>query len=288
MGKTCKGCLEFLSYDSYTPSKNIKDGYENKCRDCRREQRRRNAPTSKCIQCHKDFKSAKRQKYCSVECVGISRRRRALVLCSYCKEDVEITKYKVGKQEDYYCDMTCKAKHDSIRMRGKGNFNYDRIEYACDGCSAVFKMVPSRLVQKYSFCSYECYKGNIGKFYSGENNPQWNHSLTEEERIIGRNYPEYTEWRNKVFARDKYTCRKCEDDKGGNLEAHHILNYSEREDLRTDIDNGITLCKDCHKEFHIRYGFTGNNENQLEEYLNPKNPKANEAFLFCKEMATAR
>ena len=61
---------------------------------------------------------------------------------------------------------------------------------------------------------------------------------------------EYKNWRYDVFLRDGFTCQKCGDDKGGNLEAHHIKSFSKYPKLRFIINNGITYCKDCHKLEH--------------------------------------
>lgn len=82
-------------------------------------------------------------------------------------------------------------------------------------------------------------------------------------------------WRIAVFERDRYTCQCCGDKRGGNLEAHHINNYSSNELLRFDIDNGITLCGKCHNprykgSFHNEYGTKDNNEHQLKEYIENK------------------
>lgn len=64
-----------------------------------------------------------------------------------------------------------------------------------------------------------------------------------------RGTPEYQEWRRGVFQRDEYTCQKC-GQIGGNLNAHHIKKFKDFPKQRYDIDNGLTLCIDCHKEEH--------------------------------------
>lgn len=69
----------------------------------------------------------------------------------------------------------------------------------------------------------------------------------------GRRTKEYKEWRDAVFQRDNYTCQRC-GKRGGALNAHHILRYRNNESHRTDIDNGITLCTECHKSVHREEG----------------------------------
>ena len=60
---------------------------------------------------------------------------------------------------------------------------------------------------------------------------------------------EYKLWREAVYQRDNFTCQAC-GQKGGELNAHHIKAYALYPDLRTSIENGVTLCKDCHKAVH--------------------------------------
>jgi len=58
----------------------------------------------------------------------------------------------------------------------------------------------------------------------------------------------YTEWRNKVFERDNYTCQVCFI-KGGCLEAHHIKPWAKYHELRYIVSNGLTVHKGkCHKK----------------------------------------
>ena len=72
----------------------------------------------------------------------------------------------------------------------------------------------------------------------------WEKTIQDE-----RKKPAYKEWRIAVFERDNYTCAHC-GKVGGNLNAHHIKPYAEYPELRLDINNGITLCEECHRKVH--------------------------------------
>lgn len=56
-------------------------------------------------------------------------------------------------------------------------------------------------------------------------------------------------WKNSVFSRDNFTCQVC-GQYGGKLNAHHIKSFNNYPELRQDINNGITLCVNCHKKCH--------------------------------------
>lgn len=79
----------------------------------------------------------------------------------------------------------------------------------------------------------------------------------------------YNTWKKDVLKRDNYTCQLC--GKTGEetiLNVHHIERYADNEKLRTDINNGITLCCNCHNKIF-------NKEKEYEEYFkkligNPK------------------
>jgi len=103
----------------------------------------------------------------------------------------------------------------------------------------------------------------------GKEHWNWNKDKTDEEREIGRNYPEYTDWRTAVHERDSYTCQKC-GGKHGELNAHHIDGYAANPELRTTLSNGITLHADEHNDLHHQYGHDVGREN-LEKWLNEVN-----------------
>ncbi|MBU0958537.1 MAG: hypothetical protein KKB31_01200 [Nanoarchaeota archaeon] len=74
----------------------------------------------------------------------------------------------------------------------------------------------------------------------------------EGYKIEYRNSNIQKEWSDLVKQRDEYQCIKC--NSGENPEAHHINGINENIYLAWDLDAGITLCKDCHKEVHKELG----------------------------------
>jgi len=112
-----------------------------------------------------------------------------------------------------------------------------------------------------------CLKHDLNVARVGPASPAWKESLTDKDRADTRNFPEYREWREEVYKRDDYTCQYCGDSIGGNLNAHHIEDYSNNPELRTTLSNGITLCKKCHRNFHHQYGNKINTLEQLEEWM---------------------
>lgn len=105
---------------------------------------------------------------------------------------------------------------------------------------------------------------------SGSNSHWWKGGITGKNELA-RKSKEFKLWRKLVFTKDDYTCQRCKkQSKRGerlSLHPHHILNFAEYLKLRFDISNGITLCENCHKEFHKIYGTSHNTHNQLKEFL---------------------
>lgn len=96
--------------------------------------------------------------------------------------------------------------------------------------------------------------------------PNWKGGIIPSYILI-RTSKKYERWRSEVFIRDNFTCQKCKDKTGGNLNAHHIKPFIKLLDEVKkylplfnlydgamlysplwDISNGITLCQKCHKK----------------------------------------
>lgn len=93
----------------------------------------------------------------------------------------------------------------------------------------------------------------------GKENNKWNGGISKIDKIC-RKMLEYKRWRELVFLRDKYTCRGCGNNKcyvtahhiesfSGILKNYKIINTEQARDCSDlwDINNGLTLCEDCHK-----------------------------------------
>jgi len=107
--------------------------------------------------------------------------------------------------------------------------------------------------------------GIITPHLKGNKHYNWKGGITLEIRKI-RASIEFKSWRESVFIRDNFTCQKTEI-RGNKLHAHHIKNFGQYPESRFVIDNGITLSKIAHIEFHSKYGYKNNTKEQLEEFL---------------------
>ena len=99
---------------------------------------------------------------------------------------------------------------------------------------------PSRMGRKFT----EETKRKLSEQKLGEKNPSWRGGRTSiTERIRGSR--EYKLWKQAVFERDNRICIWCGSKK--DIEADHIKRFSLYPELRFAIDNGRTLCHECHK-----------------------------------------
>jgi len=109
------------------------------------------------------------------------------------------------------------------------------------------------------------WKINISKGQQGNKSHFRKGGVTEVSKLIRESF-KYNKWRQDVFIRDSFICQEC-GQIGGELEVHHIKSFSILiEEVKInlplfnlydgamiynplwDLSNGITYCKECHKE----------------------------------------
>ena len=76
----------------------------------------------------------------------------------------------------------------------------------------------------------------------------WNRGTGDPEKIRDaiRHSKEYIEWRMAVFQLDGFMCVIGGKEHGNKLQADHIKPFAHFPELRFDINNGRTLCVECH------------------------------------------
>lgn len=127
---------------------------------------------------------------------------------------------------------------------------------------------------------------NDARVVAGSSHGMWKGGVKLLNSTI-RGCKEYKDWRVSVFIRDDYTCRDCCKRGAVRIHAHHLkpfteilseLNIKSLDDAIKceklwNINNGITLCKECHIERHKEEDLKYNNLNGSTN--SPKGNKIN-------------
>ena len=191
-----------------------------------------------------------------------------LRICSSCGQECLVPSGRTTS----FCSKSCALKghsvsnttKDRISKANKGKTPWNKVGVSCYSDKALANIKAAAKNRKQRDVSG---KNNPMYGRTGKKHPRWNPNLTDEERLVKRRYPKYIDWRNKVFERDNYTCMCCGDATGGNLTAHHKESYNSAPELRTTLENGITLCEYCHKNFHHQFGYGNNTKKQFYYWL---------------------
>lgn len=182
-------------------------------------------------------------------CRECSYKKTAKALCKYTIEDVRKAFYESG----------CELLSDTY------NTTNDVLNYKCVcGNKSEIRFSTFLLGARCMNCAIE---NRVG-----ENNYQWKPDKTDEERLKGRKFREYAIWRRRVFERDNYTCGCCRQ-YGGGLSAHHLDGWHWCVEKRLDVDNGVTLCNECHNDFHTEFGKRDNTKEQYVFWLKHRQSK---------------
>ena len=182
-----------------------------------------------CKQCGKEFedKPSRKRKYCSHSC-QLSYRNKTVKMSSDTK--------------------------DKIRNTLKDNIPWNRGKK----CPQISKGLTGRKLSKEHIEKIS----EIGKTRTGSKNSCWRGGLTPLNSMI-RESDKNKAWIHDILKRDGFTCQNCRQ-VGGTLHVHHIKYFStivkeyniqslQEAFLCEELwlrENGVTLCKKCHKQSH--------------------------------------
>lgn len=215
-----------------------------------------------CPHCYKEMK---RELFLGENNIRYSSK---IIKCKQCGKEFFRTESQIKQNGQNFCCKKCFDLWRSENLSGKNSPFWDREIVKCCQCGIEFEITHfAKNRNNNYYCSQDCYSKWRSENIRGENSPSWKPELTQEERENRRCGIGIPQWRQEVYERDNYTCQCCGDDRGGNLNAHHLNGYNWDKEHRTDIDNGVTLCNKCHKKFHDEYGYGNNTKEQFEEFL---------------------
>lgn len=186
-----------------------------------------------------------------------------IVQCNTCHKDIEKTEKDIrnSRSGKLFCGNSCAAKWRNVAIL-KGIKKPKYSEYLRNNNPSKKPEVIAKIVSKRKKNgTYKISKEHIQKlidgrkgmivwnyglkgFMAGDKHPNWKGGKSKEyhHKTWCR---EYKEWRMGVFTRDNFTCQNC-----GKvniyLTAHHIKSWTHFPDLRYVVNNGRTLCEECH------------------------------------------
>lgn len=243
---------------------------------CSHKSRRRNFIKTKCLLCGASVERYPSQisnkVFCSRSCsVKYNKKyHNEILTCSICGERFTRMKSAIKGKENHYCSYGCADIGWGINHGGEKHHNFTSVELKCAQCGKGVLRKRCRAMQGGNFfCSQRCQGDWMSENLTGENNPRYNPKLTEEERLQERNLEGYAEWRLAVYKRDDFTCQIC-GDKKERLNAHHLDAYMWDVENRTNVENGVTLCKVCHSEYHKIHGRGKNTKEEFYNYIKSK------------------
>lgn len=177
------------------------------------------------------------------------------IICTICSKKFKIKSYRATLAK--YCSQVCygiscrgivpksafkKGRHPSPKTEFKSGVRHRYFGKASPASGKHWKHPPSTIYNQ---------KDKPKLMIRGINHWNWQGGITPESKRE-RNKLEHKLWREAIFKRDNYTCVLCGATKVY-LNADHIKPFALYPELRLSLDNGRTLCVNCH-ELSDTYG----------------------------------
>ena len=190
-----------------------------------------------CDNCNKDFEqyaiyyNRAKLHCCTLKCRDEYRIKIHLRKCLYCGKEYH---RRLEQKEHKYCSIG----HQKLA-------NEDTVIKVCEVCWVDYE-IPKAREGISRFCSDECRKIELGRVASSRIanlHPNYKGLKDEDRPDMSR----LLTWGLAIKRRDK-VCTKC--GATDNLHAHHKIPYKVDRSKMFELDNGITLCSECHAREH--------------------------------------
>ena len=212
----------------------------------------KNRVTITCVNCGEihEIKASRlnksRRHFCSATCrdtfCGKEKRKYPLLVgnCLYCGGEI-IAKYPgMNKASRKFCSYSCNTSYKNKNLP----VSKERRKKASERMKNLWLNEAYRKKM-----SSEERKNKLSNINSGSKSHFWIDGRTDKNRTL-RSCAKYKDWRKAVFLRDNFTCQVCKKRNVAGLNlvlnADHIKPWSQFPELRFDINNGRTLCLECH------------------------------------------
>jgi HNH endonuclease len=194
----------------------------------------------------------KRKKYCSIKCRDLSKvgnipwnKGTGKIIkrfCVVCGNPFSFAAGDLKFKKRIYCSKDCACSVNSKKRIGT------KVPYK------PHKNMAGRVFSHKEDCSCFRHGGKVwNKGLPPEQQANWQGGLAELHEGA-RKAPEYKIWRKAVKERDGWKCIWCGSKE--RLEVDHIKSFADYPEVRFAIDNGRTLCHNCHVTTD-NYGYKG-------------------------------
>ena len=183
-----------------------------------------------CVLCKKEFRDWRYHKFCSLKCAVDFKRQNIKVKCKWCGKVYFVTKTRLKYTK--YCSKKC---FDCAQKE-------PRKKIKCNNCGKIIiRRIGKLKGHKKHFCCRKCYLVfNRGK----------NHYEYKELKHLTHDGYKLDRWAMDVKKRDGYICRECGCKNSSYIQAHHIKDVLNNNNLKFNINNGVSLCIKCHAKKH--------------------------------------
>ena len=191
-------------------------------------------------------------------------------LCRQCSQrKVKATsKQEMSKYPNVNFNDKIIYRFKKVKSRGAGERVHYRVN--CKFCGRDKGYV------RRSLFNTRCYKCTMTKDrkikisaqQQGISVNDWKGYISPENTRI-RQSEKGREWRYNIMVKANFTCDITKQ-QGIELHVHHLYSFNSYPEKRFELDNGVCLCKDLHKEFHSIYGKGNNTKEQYEEFKKAK------------------